>query len=229
MQTLILVLGNRLCTGTCQLQGRGAEFIRPTPSLPYIPIKTTNLAGHLHLWIATIPWMCPVCWGKESIHRPAPVQNFSSLQKKWGPQRKDFGGGYGFPGFYRVFVSTTGLESFSFRPEKFSKRFSFGGGCVRFFLLCVCPVEMPRLSADVLSNHTDIRLGCPGDSPPNGPRDTPKAYHQRPNSFMRSLFISVLFFRRKPKGDGGKGTGKRMSRQFATNAQAASARVLGWG
>ena len=57
-------------------------------------------------------------------------------RKKWGPQRKDFGGGYGFPGFYRVFVSTTGLESFSLRPEKFSKRFSFGGGCVRFFLLC---------------------------------------------------------------------------------------------
>ena len=57
-------------------------------------------------------------------------------RKKWGPQRKDFGGGYGFPGFYRVCVSTTGLESFSLRPEKFSKRFSFGGGCVRFFLLC---------------------------------------------------------------------------------------------
>ena len=56
-------------------------------------------------------------------------------RKKWVPQRKDFGGGYGFPGFYRVFVSTTGLESFSLRPEKFSKRFSFGGGCVRFFLL----------------------------------------------------------------------------------------------
>ena len=37
----------------------------------------------------------------------------------------------------RVFVSTTGLESFSSRPEKFSKRFSFGGGCVRFFLLCL--------------------------------------------------------------------------------------------
>ena len=41
-----------------------------------------------------------------------------------------------FPGFYRVFVSTTGLESFSLRPEKLSKRFSCGGGCVRFFLLC---------------------------------------------------------------------------------------------
>ena len=59
-------------------------------------------------------------------------------RKKWGLQRKDFGGGYGFPGFYRVFVSTTGLESFSFGPEKFSKRFSFGGGGgVRFFLLWV--------------------------------------------------------------------------------------------
>ena len=38
-------------------------------------------------------------------------------------------------GFYRVFVSTTGLESFSLRPEKFSKRFSFSGGCARFYLL----------------------------------------------------------------------------------------------
>ena len=75
-------------------------------------------------------------WEKESIHRPAPVQNFS-LQKKWGPQRKNFGGGYGLPGFYRVFVSTTGLESFSLRPEKFSKRFSFGGGCVRFFFSAI--------------------------------------------------------------------------------------------
>ena len=39
-----------------------------------------------------------LCWEKESIHRPAPVRNFS-LPKKMGPQRKDFGGRYGFPGF----------------------------------------------------------------------------------------------------------------------------------
>ena len=38
--------------------------------------------------------------------------------------------------FYRIFVSTAGLESFSLRPEKFPKLFSFGGGRVRFFLLC---------------------------------------------------------------------------------------------
>ena len=30
------------------------------------------------------------------------------------------GGRHGFPGFYRVFVSTAGLESFPLRPEKFS-------------------------------------------------------------------------------------------------------------
>ena len=65
------------------------------------------------------------------MHRPAPVRTFA-LPKKWGPQRKDFGGRYGFPGFHRVFVSTTGLESFSLGPEKFSKRFSFGGGTVLF-------------------------------------------------------------------------------------------------
>ena len=37
------------------------------------------------------------------------------------PQRKDFGGRYGYPGSYRVFVSTTGLECFPLRPEKFPK------------------------------------------------------------------------------------------------------------
>ena len=63
------------------------------------------------------------------------MQNFS-LPKKRGPQRKDFGDRYGFPGFHRVLVSTTGLESFSLRPEKFPKGFSFGGGRVRFLLLC---------------------------------------------------------------------------------------------
>ena len=42
--------------------------------------------------------------GKESIHRPAPVQKNFCLPKNWGPQRKDFGGRYGLPGFYRVFL-----------------------------------------------------------------------------------------------------------------------------
>ena len=51
------------------------------------------------------------------VHHPAPVQNFS-LPKKWWPQRKDFGGRYGFPGFHRVFVSTTDLESFFFEARK---------------------------------------------------------------------------------------------------------------
>ena len=54
-----------------------------------------------------------------------------------GPQMKDISGRYGFPDFYSAFVSTTGLESFS-TAEKFSKRFSFGGGSVPFLLPCHC-------------------------------------------------------------------------------------------
>ena len=100
----------------------------PNPKDPAV-LKTLRDSELLRRSVFTTP-PPPYLLGKESIHRPAPVQ-------KWGPQRKDFGGGYGFLGFYRVFVSTTGLESFSLRPEKFSKRFSFVGGCVRFFLLCI--------------------------------------------------------------------------------------------
>ena len=78
--------------------------------------------------------------GKRKHTPPCSNAELFFAEKKWGPQRKDFGGRYGFPGFYRVFVSTTGLESFSFRPEKFPKRFSFGGGRVRFFLLWNMPL-----------------------------------------------------------------------------------------
>ena len=73
-------------------------------------------------------------WEKESMHRPAPVQNFSS-PKKWGPQRKILVVDMVFLVFIGFLVSTTDLESFSLRPEKFPKRFSFGGR-VRFLLLC---------------------------------------------------------------------------------------------
>ena len=52
--------------------------------------------------------------------------------------------------FYRVFVSTTDLESFSLRPEKFPKRFSFGGCRVRFFF-----------SADLHNIYRRLRTTCP--------------------------------------------------------------------
>ena len=82
--------------------------------------------------------------GKRKHTPPCSSAELFFAEKKWGPQRKDFGGGHGLPGFYRVFVSTTGLESFSLRPEKFSKRFSFGGGCVRFFLLCLLKQSLSK-------------------------------------------------------------------------------------
>ena len=77
---------------------------------------------------------CVRNWEKESIHHPAPVQNFS-LQKRMGSTEERFRWWIWFSLFYRVFVSTTSLESFSLGPEKFSENFSFGGVCVRFFLL----------------------------------------------------------------------------------------------
>ena len=46
-------------------------------------------------------------------HAPPCSSEEPFFAEKRGPQRKDFGGRYGFPCFYRVFVSTTGLESFS--------------------------------------------------------------------------------------------------------------------
>ena len=71
------------------------------------------------------------CWEKETIHRPAPVQNFS-LQKENGVHRGKISVvDMVFIGF---FVSTIGLESSSLQPEKFPKRFCFGGGRVRFLL-----------------------------------------------------------------------------------------------
>ena len=49
--------------------------------------------------------------GKRKHTPPCSSEELIFAEKKWGPQRKDFGGRYGFPGFHRVFVSTTGLES----------------------------------------------------------------------------------------------------------------------
>ena len=74
--------------------------------------------------------------GKKKAYTALLQRGAFSLQKKnRGPQRKDFGGRYGFPWFYRAFVSTTGLESFALRREKFYKRVAFGAGSVGFFLL----------------------------------------------------------------------------------------------
>ena len=49
--------------------------------------------GKKKAYTALLQWGTFLCW------------------KKWGTQRKAFGGRYGFPGFYRVSVSATSLES----------------------------------------------------------------------------------------------------------------------
>ena len=63
---------------------------------------------------------------KESMHRPGPVRNLLFFAEQNGRHRGKNS---------VVSVSTTGLESLSSRPEKSSKRISFGGGSVGTLLL----------------------------------------------------------------------------------------------
>ena len=74
-------------------------------------------------------------------HTPPCSSEELLFAEKLGVTEERFGGRYGFPGFDRVLVSTAGLEIFSLRPEKFSKRFSFVGSSVRFLLLCHQPLS----------------------------------------------------------------------------------------
>ena len=77
---------------------------------------------------------------KETIHHPAPVRNLS-LPKKWWPHRKDFSGRYGPSAFFIRFsyLPPAWKVFLLLRPEKFSKRLSFGGGRVSFVLPYVLP------------------------------------------------------------------------------------------
>ena len=69
--------------------------------------------------------------GKETVHHPAPMRNFS-WPKESGRQRKDFR--YGFPCFTGFFYLSPVWKFFG-RPAKVFKRFSFGGA-VHLFLPC---------------------------------------------------------------------------------------------
>ena len=77
---------------------------------------------------------------KESIHRPAPVQNFSLPKKNGGHRGKISVVDMVFLVFIGSFCIHLRPGNFSLRPEKFPTRFSFGGGGVRFLLLCHGPM-----------------------------------------------------------------------------------------
>ena len=65
----------------------------------------------------------PKCAGKKKAYTALLQCRTFLCRKKWGPQRKDFGGRCGFPGLHRVFVSITDPEGFSLRPGKYPKDF----------------------------------------------------------------------------------------------------------
>ena len=83
------------------------------PQATYLSDLTHSIAGGVLL-----------AGEQETINHPAPVRNFS-LTKEWGPQRRDFGGRYGFCGC--IGLASKPLFWIFLRKEKVSKLFPFGG------------------------------------------------------------------------------------------------------
>ena len=82
--------------------------------------------------------------GKRKHTPPCSSAELFFAEKKWGPQRKGFGGGCGFPGFYRVSVSTTGLESFLLGQRSSPKDFLSVVVVYAFFFSAQTPLEQVR-------------------------------------------------------------------------------------
>ena len=78
-------------------------------------------------------WSIFTCPGKRKTYTALLQRRTFLCRKKWGPQRKDFGGGYGLPGFLQGFCIHHRPGKFFFEARKVPKRFSFGGGRVCFF------------------------------------------------------------------------------------------------
>ena len=78
--------------------------LRVVLPLIVLPLETPAIFVSL-----TFRWDLKVFWEKKACTALLQCRTFL-CPKKWRPQRKDFGARYGFPGFHRVFVSTTNLE-----------------------------------------------------------------------------------------------------------------------
>ena len=74
------------------------------------------------------------CFSVENIYHPASVTCL--CQKKQGPQRKECGCRYVLGGFVGFLYEPPAWNFFLWRPAKFSKVLSFGGGDVCFSILC---------------------------------------------------------------------------------------------
>ena len=153
-----------------QLAYLSTMHIRSYGSLELLILSASSPGDDLRLESA-IPLHCDLScccrsqfWEKESIHRPAPVQNFFFAEKNGGHRGKISVVHMVFLVFIWFFVSTTGLESSSLKPEEFSKRFSFGGGSARFFfsaillmtlclrLWCLLPAKMAKVK--LVASHS---------------------------------------------------------------------------
>ena len=144
-------------------------------------------------------YILPACWinackldvvnsgmlGKRNIHRPAPAQNFS-LPKKMGPQRKDFGGRYGF----LVFMGFLYLPP-AWKVLLLGQKSSFGGGRVRFFLLWDGGVS-PKSAAILMRCNAVVPSPCCQGSLLL--RRDVKGNNQEAKSFQTRFAVNLLHF-----------------------------------
>ena len=72
--------------------------------------------------------------------RPAPVGNFSLQKIKWGLQRKDFGGRYGFPGFTGFSYLPLAWKVFLLWGQKSSPNYFFSVVVVYVCFFSVCGI-----------------------------------------------------------------------------------------
>ena len=115
-------------------------------------------------WRPAISLVNPLTLGKGKHTPPFTSEDL----KEWGPQRKISAVDMAFLVFKRGICIYHRPGKFSLRPEKVSKRFSFGGGSVRFFLLCLQLLPLQKAhsaglqkqfqSAQVLSETRRMRF-----------------------------------------------------------------------
>ena len=136
--------------------------------------------------------------GKRKHTPPCSSAELFFAEKKWGPTRGKISVvDMGFPGFHRVFVSTTDLESFSFEARKFPKRFFFRWGIFRIF----GPNFAPNFAPNFPPNFSrTFRASCSWETETrkNSPK-IPAIFSMQNSQANTKKSIHKMFLRREGK------------------------------
>ena len=95
--------------------------------------------------------------GKGKHTPPCSSEELVFAEKNWGPQRKDFGGRYGFPEFYRGRCFHHRPGKFFFEPRKLPQKIFFRWWSCMLFLLC--PGTIPtHAGKQLFGNYFFLRI-----------------------------------------------------------------------